>query len=193
MKSDLTDGKNRPKWILSTYGPGKNPPASLFEGNEYSFEELRVRYYELAANGKQAQADQEAGGLWSKADSQMKDVINNADNVVKFMEEAEKKHPNRHDFCKADGTKKREEVAKEAELNASAGGAPGFGTGAFGQTATANKAFGTPTPTFGQPAAPTGFGAGGFGQPSKPTSFGQPSNPSPNLQPLVQVSLRLAI
>ena len=166
IKTDLTDGKGRPKWLLSSYGPGKNPPASLLEGSEYSFEEIRVRFYELRTNGKVDEANQEAGNLWQKAEQGMSDVLNNIGNVVNFMEDAEKKHPNRFDFTKVDGTKTRDQVAKESESGSSIGGSSGFGQ---------PSGFTKPTTTFGQPTPSSGAGSGGFGQPAQPSSFGNPS------------------
>ena len=176
VRNDLTAGKGRPLWILSTYGPGRSPPASLFEGNEYSFEELRIRFYELNAAGKQEQANQEAGGLWSKAEQAMADVANNADKVINFMEEAEKKHPTRQDLCRMDGTRSRDQVIREAGSSNSLGSTtPAFGQTSFGQPGSTNSAFGRPATSFGQPTAPGGFGTSGFGQPAQPSAFGQPS------------------
>jgi nucleoporin NUP42 len=168
----MTAGQGRPQWILSTYGPGRAPPASLLEDNEYSFEELRLRFYELASAGNEAQANQEAGALWSKAEDGMRAIARNPEDVIKFMEDANQKHPNRYDFCQTDGSKTREELAKAAESANS-----GFG-GGFGQAAS-TTGFGKPS--FGQPpaAAATGFGQPSFGQPSQPTQsanpFAQPS------------------
>ncbi len=175
VRNDLTAGKGRPLWILSTYGPGRGPPASLLEGNEYSFEELRVRFYELNAAGNQDQANQEAGELWSKAEQAMADVADNADKVINFMEEAEKKHPTRQDFCRMDGTKSRDQVIKAAESSTPFGNAPAFGQTGFGQPSSTNSAFGKPATSFSQPAAPSGFANTGFGQPAQPSAFGQPS------------------
>ena len=188
----MTAGQGRPQWILSTYGPGRAAPASLLEDNEYSFEELRLRYYELASAGNEAQADQEAGALWSKAEDGMRAIAHNADDVIKFMEDAEKKHPNRYDFCQIDGTKTREELAKAAKAAEASDNS--FG-GGFGQ---ASAATGFGMPTFGQPAASSGFGQSGFGQPvqsanpfaqpSAATGFGQPSRPAQPANPFAQPS-----
>lgn len=188
----MTAGQGRPQWILSTYGPGRAPPASLLEDNEYSFEELRLRFYELASAGNEAQANQEAGTLWSKAEDGMRAIVQNADDVIKFMEDANQKHPNRYDFCQTDGSKTREELVKAAESTNTA-----FG-GGFSQ-APATTSFGKPS--FGQTLTSTGFGQSIFGQPSQPaqsanplarssaasafgqpafgrSSFGQPSQPA---------------
>lgn len=171
MKDDLTDGTGRPKWILTTYGPGKNAPASLLEGQEYSFEELRTRYYELQAKGQQSQADQEAQALWSKSLQLMEEIARNADQVMKFMEDAEKKHPNRYDLCKTDGSQTREQIAQASQSATNSSGVFGTATG-FGQGATGM--LGKPTVSaFSQPVTASGFGAPSFGQPSRP-AFGQP-------------------
>ena len=178
IKNDLTAGKGRPQWILSTYGPGRQPPASLLEGNEYSFEELRVRFYELAKNGQQDQANQEASALWSKAQQAIIEVTNNVDKVASFMEDAEKKHPNRPDFCKIDGTRPLEQALQLAVSNADTLSVPvqQSGSGLSSQP----SAFGKPSGAFGQPASSTfgkpstGFRQPSFGQTSSP-AFGQPS------------------
>ena len=96
----------------------------------------------------------------------MSDVLNNAGNVGKFMEDAEKKHPNRMDFTKVDGTKSRDQVIKEAESGNGLGESSGFGQ---------PTAFTKPRTTFGQPTPSSGFGSGGFGQPAQPSVFGKPS------------------
>lgn len=50
IKSDLTT--ERPIWPLSSYGPGKNAPLQLMEGEvEQSPEEMRVRHYLAVAKG----------------------------------------------------------------------------------------------------------------------------------------------
>jgi nucleoporin NUP42 len=129
----------------------------------------------------------------------MNDVLNNASNAGKFIEDAETKHPNRLDFTKVDGTKPRDQVIKEVESGNSLGGSSDFGqsnafakpTTAFGQPnspssfgqPTQPSSFGQPSGTFGQPAAsafgkPTiGFGQPSFGRPAQPV-FGQPAQPA---------------
>ncbi|KAI1608929.1 hypothetical protein EDD36DRAFT_422640 [Exophiala viscosa] len=162
ITNDLVDGKGRPKWILSSYGPGRDPPASLLEDTEYSSEEVRVRFYELASQGKQADADNEAIALWSKADQETKQIASNVNDVTKFMEEAEKKHPNRFDMIQMDGTKTRDEFVKT--LSAAAGSG-------FGQTSIPNPFATASTPAFGQQDQPAGIGSAAFGKPT----FGQSS------------------
>ncbi|EXJ94685.1 hypothetical protein A1O1_03082 [Capronia coronata CBS 617.96] len=193
VRNDLTDGKGRPKWILTAYGPGRSPPASLLESNELSSEEVRVRFYELASQGKAAEADQEAGTLWNKAVHDMGQILNKVEDVNKFMEDADKKHPNRNDFVNMDGTKTRDQFVQQFANNTPAT--------AFGQSSTPNPFAKPAASTFGQPAQPSifggangakpafgqaGFGSGGgqsatsspFGQASAGSPFGQPSSTS---------------
>jgi len=51
MQRDLAD--ERPTWILSAYGPGKDAPEQLFGGypREQSFEEIRLHYMQGLAAG----------------------------------------------------------------------------------------------------------------------------------------------
>lgn len=53
IKTDLAD--ERPTWIMSAYGPGKDAPDQLFGGypREQSFEELRL-HVTTSANPQQA-------------------------------------------------------------------------------------------------------------------------------------------
>jgi nucleoporin NUP42 len=188
IKNDLTAGKGRPLWILSTYGPGTNSPASLLDANELSFEELRSRFYELKAAGNELQATNEANALWFKAEQHIADVVNDIGNIIPFMEEAEKKHPNRYDFLKMTGQIPKERVIEEAGSTNLHGGtlgarSSGFGVSnseagsGFGSTKTsfgpgASKVSGTSTGAFGQSTPSSGFGAPSFGQPSQP-AFGR--------------------
>ncbi|KIX00918.1 uncharacterized protein Z518_09983 [Rhinocladiella mackenziei CBS 650.93] len=167
VRNDLTDGKGRPKWILSAYGPGKEAPASLLESDEFSPEEIRVRFYEMASQGKQDDADREAMGLWNKADQDINQILNNVDGVIKFMEEADSKHPNRGDFAKMDGTKSRDQLIKDATMQSTTS-TPGSGPG-FGQGSTPNPFAKPAASTFGQPSQPSLFGSSTFGKPA----FGQ--------------------
>lgn len=55
----ITDlSSERPQWILSAYGPGRNAPAQLFGGplREQSFEEMRLMHYMALASGTPQQA-----------------------------------------------------------------------------------------------------------------------------------------
>lgn len=176
--------KERPQWILSAYGPGRDAPLQLFGGHprEQSFEELRVRHYELAAQGNQQQAIQEAQALVQNAEQQIQTALSDVDGAVNYIINGEKEHPNRLDVCKAKGATATQPLTSVPNQRAtSTFGQPSSSAPTFGQPSTAS-AFGrpsvpsfgqpsAPTPTFGQPSAPT------FGQPSQPSAFGQPSTP----------------
>lgn len=55
IEADLRD--DLPTWILSEYGPGRNPPRGLFgSGVEMSPEEMRTLYYLGMANGNVQEA-----------------------------------------------------------------------------------------------------------------------------------------
>lgn len=184
IANDLS--KERPQWILSAYGPGRDAPLQLFGGHprEQSFEELRLRHYELAAQGNQQQAVQEAHALVNNAEQQIQTALNDVDGAVKYMINGENEHPNRLDVCKAKGaTPTQPQISAPNQQTTSTFGQPSSSASALGQPA-APSAFGRPSVTpFGQPPAP----ASTFGQPSAPTStfghpsaptFGQPSQPS---------------
>jgi nucleoporin NUP42 len=51
LRTDLSS--ERPIWIMSAYGPGKDAPDQLFGGYpmEQSFEELRLHYMKGVAEG----------------------------------------------------------------------------------------------------------------------------------------------
>ncbi|MCJ1247696.1 hypothetical protein MMC30_004911 [Trapelia coarctata] len=177
IRDDLT--REKPIWILSAYGPGKLAPLQLFGGSprEQSFEELRLRHYELAATGKQQQAIQEAQVLVSNAEQQIQTALRDLDGAIKYIVGGENQHPNRKDVCEAKGT-----------VNP---GATGPATPALGQ----QPAFGQPSlqSTFGQPSSlpanPFAKPSGGafanqpvpaFGNPS--STFGQPTPLNPFAQ-----------
>ncbi|SLM41186.1 Zinc finger, CCCH-type [Lasallia pustulata] len=103
ITDDLT--KDLPIWILSAYGPGRDAPRQLFGGHprEQSFEEARLRYYELTASGNQQQAIQEAQALVNNAEQQIQAALNDVDGGIKYIINGENEHPNRLDICKAKG------------------------------------------------------------------------------------------
>ncbi|KAI4205271.1 MAG: hypothetical protein LQ350_000593 [Teloschistes chrysophthalmus] len=193
VSNDLT--ADRPLYILSAYGPGKDAPEQLFGGQprEQSFEELRFRHYELAAAGNEAQAIQEAQLLYSNAEKQIETALSDLDGAIKYINDAAKKHPNRNDVCSATGdrsTPLQQLSGAPQTRNAGFGVDSGFAKPAFGQATKPASAFGqpsfgqaaAPTPAFGQRSAPApsfgqpAFGQPAFGQPSGPTSaFGQPA------------------
>lgn len=40
-----------PIWLLSSYGPGKDPPSQLIDGKDVSIEEMRLLAYTAQAQG----------------------------------------------------------------------------------------------------------------------------------------------
>ena len=175
ISKDLTS--ERPLYILSAYGPGRDAPQQLFGGQprEQSFEELRFRHYELASAGNEAQAIQEAQTLYNNSEQQIQTVLSDLDGALKYITDATNQHPNRLDICKAKGgdlSQVEQQSAPFQSRGASSNIGSAFGKPSFGQPSA--PAFGQPS--FGQAAAPTPA----FGQPAtlgqKPTVFGQPSN-----------------
>jgi nucleoporin NUP42 len=177
-------------WILSAFGPGSRAPAQLFGGlpREQSFEEMRVRHYELAARGQSQQAIDEAQKLHKTASDQMRVAMQDVDGAIEYIIGAEKDHPNRLDICKQGSTRDNSDVFARANASGSANSsASGFGQPSmpapgFGQPSMPGPGFRKPTgPTsaFGQTSSDTS-GTSGFSQPS-PTQnpFARASNPTP--------------
>ncbi|KPI44496.1 Nuclear pore complex protein NUP98A [Cyphellophora attinorum] len=194
---DLDGNKARPKWIFSAYAPTKTAPASLMTDNEFSTEEIRLRYYLAASTGQGTSADQEAMQMFTKIEQDYQNILNNVSDVSKFMDEAEKKRPNRLDLSDVsifDGRKSREEVTRTfggSQGNSFGADPSPFSTGAtnstggFGQNQNTNSnPFSKPaTSTFGQPTGPSAFGQpsfgqSGFGGSNSAPSFGQAATPS---------------
>ncbi|KAI1640809.1 hypothetical protein F4809DRAFT_588854 [Biscogniauxia mediterranea] len=200
IKVDLAD--ERPTWILSCYGPGRDAPEQLFGGypREQSLEEVMV-YMRGSSNQQQAMA--EVTALYQQSQQQIDTTLGNLDGAVQFLLAAENKHPNRIDICKQN-TREGGTIgifAREPEQG-------GFAANPLASNSIANQnAFSSnpqPNPfgggggggsAFGQPSAlgqkPNPFGAAPssqFGQPSQMgagagSAFGQPSTlgsrPSP--------------
>ena len=196
----VTELKNeRPQWIISAYGPEKELPVQLFGGypREQSFEELRLRHYELAAAGNPQQAVQEAQAWFNNAEQQIRTALDDVEGAIKYMINGENEHPNRFDICKAKGGNLNNNPqglvgsqpsgpafgqpssALAAPKASFAGPATSFtqptGTLGFGQP----SALGSQPPSFGQQAGSSGQSSG-FGPPTQlgrpTTSFGQPSS-----------------
>lgn len=196
IQRDLAE--ERPQWILSAYGPGRDAPEQLFGGypREQSPEEIRLHYLQGLMTGNPQGAINEIDALNQNALQQIQTALGNLDGAIQFIVDAGNKHPNRRDVCqqatRPGGTTGEFAVGKPR--NPAFGGAQA--TTAFGAPATA---FGAPSQAanpfgassqpsaggFGQPSAlgqkPSAFGAPAFGQPAKPAAapaFGQPSQPA---------------
>lgn len=100
ITKDLTEDK--PTWILSAYAPGRDAPEQLFGGfpREQSFEEVRLHYMMGKASGNEQQALGEAQALYRTAQEQMERALNNVQEAMRFVADAEDRHPNRNDICR---------------------------------------------------------------------------------------------
>ncbi|KAH8890507.1 hypothetical protein GQ53DRAFT_747536 [Thozetella sp. PMI_491] len=195
LQKDLTEPE-RPKWILSAFGPGKDAPEQLFGGYpiEQSFEEIRLHYLQGQLSGNPQGALSEIEGLYSQAQQKIQNALNNLDGALRYVVDAGNKHPNRVDICQQNsrpgGTTGEFAVGRQTSTGATAFGSPAFGapassqpsTGAFGQP----SALGQRSNPFGAPAATSAFGqpsqmgatTSAFGKPAPlggTTAFGQPS------------------
>lgn len=203
IQLDLTFGKERPGWIFSAYGPGKNAPRQLFGGpsREQSFEEMRLRHYEAAAAGNPNQAVQEAQKLHEETMNQIQIILNDLNGAVKYVLDGVNEHPNRLDIVEGKSAVSSSFAAQQLApptTTPAFGQTGGFGgatqpaaTPAFGQATTLGQnqpAFGKPSglgtaaagSAFGKPsmlgATQPAFGKPAFGQPSfGQPAFGQPS------------------
>ncbi|TVY38187.1 Nucleoporin [Lachnellula subtilissima] len=160
--TDLSSEK--PQWILSAYGPGRQAPAQLFGGpmREQSFEEMRLLHYMAIASGNPQQAVQEAEKLFQASEQQIHTALNDVDGAINFIINAQNEHPNRIDFVQ--GT----------QVPTSGSQPNPFGQPNGAQPTTSNI-FGAPrqptAPAFGAPSQGT---APAFGAPSGGPAFGQP-------------------
>lgn len=172
--SDVTAGKNRPEWIFSAYGPGRDAPIQLLGGpeREQSFEEMRLRHYMAAAAGNPQQAVNEALQVYQQIEQQLETIRKDPDGAIRFVVAAKNEHPNRIDIC-------RQGMGQAAQPAASGFGnqQPAQPASGFGQPGVpgAPSAFGQHTMPGASAVAPSAFGQPAFGQTSAPTPFGQPS------------------
>ncbi|MCJ1231514.1 hypothetical protein MMC12_008191 [Toensbergia leucococca] len=170
ITTDLSN--ERPIWILSSYGPGIRAPRQLFGSHprEQSFEELRLRHYELAASGNQQQAIQEAQTLVSNAEQQMQTALRDIDGAIDYVIDGENEHPNRIDVCNAKGAPP---TNVETSNDNPRTRAPAGQSTTFVQPSTSFVQPPAPISSFGQPSAPI-LPANPFSQ--QPSTFGQPSS-----------------
>ncbi|KAF1988149.1 hypothetical protein K402DRAFT_352039 [Aulographum hederae CBS 113979] len=193
IKNDLTE--DLPNWILSAYGPGRDAPRELIEGQlEQSFEEMRLTYYLAQANGNAQQGAEMEQRALQEARESIRRILGDLDGACRYVVEGEKIHPNRHDVCKQsdsggprnlfaklEGAVSKPFGAGQPTTSQSGGlgqpsGSPAFGKPAFGQPSAPAAGGGFGRPAFGQPAAPAP--SGGFGQPApaaQSAGFGQAS------------------
>ncbi|KAL8377114.1 hypothetical protein RB595_007995 [Gaeumannomyces hyphopodioides] len=194
IQIDLTT--DRPQWILSAYGPGRDAPEQLFGGfpREQSFEEIRLMYEEGVAMGNPQAALSQIEGVYREADSQMQNALSNLDGAMAYIIDAQNKNPNRLSLVQNNtsgvfAAGRQQQQATPFGQPTTGFGAPsagGFGAppatpaasgGGFGQpSALGQKTSAFGAPAFGEAAQPS---AGGFGQPSalgqKTSAFGTPA------------------
>ncbi|KAK8046900.1 hypothetical protein PG996_014964 [Apiospora saccharicola] len=183
IKTDLAD--ERPTWIMSAYGPGKDAPDQLFGGypREQSFEELRLH---VTTSANPQQALQEVNTLYQQAEQQIGTTLSNIEQAMQFILESENRHPNRNDICAQNSQQGgiTDTFAVGANQAGGFGSAPPttqnpFSTGQSQSNPFGGGATSTPAATaggFGQPSAlgqkPNPFGSTAFGQPSQLGSTG---------------------
>ncbi|CAJ2509679.1 Uu.00g147050.m01.CDS01 [Anthostomella pinea] len=176
IKVDLAD--ERPTWIMSCYGPGRDAPEQLFGGypREQSLEEVMMY---IRGSENQQQAMTEVMGLYNQAEQQIQTTLGNLDGAVQFVLAGENNHPNRIDICKqnavAGGTSgafARDSVQGGFSSNPLIS-APSTNQNPFSSAPQASP-FGGGTPSFGQPSG-LGQNPNPFGGAPSSSQFGQPS------------------
>ena len=143
---------------------------------EQSFEEMRTRHYQLAIQGKEQEAIEEARALVSNSEAQMRSALNDVDGAIKYILDGENEHPNRIDICNVEGGSRipKQNIISSMQA-ASSFGQPLNNTSAF-RHPPAPSTFGQPSiSTFGQPSAPTSSFSQKSAQSLGPPSFGQAS------------------
>ncbi|KAI1293234.1 hypothetical protein F5Y03DRAFT_374569 [Xylaria venustula] len=187
IRIDLAN--ERPTWILSCYGPGKEAPEQLFGGypREQSLEEVMI-HIRGAANREQAISEVKA--LHDQAEQQIQTTLNNLDGALQFVLAGANNHPNRLDICRQntiDGGTTGIFAVKTGFADNPLTSNTGTNQNPFSTTTPSNPfSSGGTTSAFGQPSTlgrpPNPFGAAPnpqFGQPSQmgvaAPAFRQPS------------------
>ena len=156
-----------PEWPFSCYGPGKDAPLQLFGGQprEASPEEFRLRFYELASQGRIPEAKGEEDSMRVTAQQQVQKALSDLRGAVRYIRDGANKHPNRFDVIAG---------RAQNENQDGFGGAEAKQTGAFGRmTATPNA--GNP---FGQPSTPSSNPF--LKPPQQANPFAKPGDVKPN-------------
>ncbi|CAN8105374.1 unnamed protein product [Discula destructiva] len=184
IQNDL--GGDRPQWLLSSYGPGKEAPEQLWGGQlEQSPEEMRLHAMTSEAAGNLKGALNDFDMLKQEAMSKIESAYRNPDAAINYIMQALNQRPNRHDLI----TSNMNGEFAVGKRPVGFGSAPAANANPFA-AAQPNNAFSSGTPGFGQPStvgqAPSAFGqpaamgtGTGFGQASalsqRPNPFGAPS------------------
>ncbi|ROW08752.1 hypothetical protein VPNG_06389 [Cytospora leucostoma] len=175
IQKDLAE--ERPSWLLSAYGPGRDAPEQLWGGYpiEQSFEEIRLHYITGEASGNPQGALNDIQGLWGQAEQKIQSALGNLDGAINFVLQSQNNHPNRHDVCQQNTSPSTGEFAVgKRPLSL----VPNQPANAFSSAAPSGGAFGQPSALSQKPNPFSTGGVSAFGQPSAPTqssAFGQPS------------------
>ena len=179
---DLTE--DCPLWILSSYSPTPDTPRQLFGGihREQSYEELRLRHYQLAAAGQEQLAVREATEFYDSAKQQIQAALRDLNGAISYIIDGRNEHPNRIDICREStrGRSHQPSTGVSNQILASLQGSTFGQASQFGQA----SAFGQQS-TFGKPQNPfaaTSSSQTPFGKTSqlganRASAFMQPKNP----------------
>ncbi|KAI5361426.1 Putative Zinc finger, CCCH-type [Septoria linicola] len=185
IRNDLTYSRDkkegeRPLYPFGAYGPGKNAPKQLIEGDlEISPEELRVQAYLADATGSIQQFQAQYAQIEALMSAKIQQIMNNTEDAKRYA--ADTSPPNRNDS-----------VIKPAAGTWKGGQTQTISTGGFGSTSQAASGFGAASrpgfggssqPAFGAPSAPGAAAGNAFGAASSAGGFGAPSALGPKASP----------
>ncbi|KAI0115404.1 hypothetical protein F4814DRAFT_320840 [Daldinia grandis] len=176
IRTDL--GFERPSWMLSCYGPGRDAPEQLFGGypREQSPEEVMLY---VRGSSNQQQAMSEIAALIQQAEHQNQTALSNLNGAIDFILSADNKHPNRIDICKQSNPQGNTSgiFARDAVSGPQTGFPNPLASNPFSAAPQPNpqsNPFTGSATSFGQPSA-LGQKPNPFGAASSNTTFGQPS------------------
>lgn len=181
IQIDLTS--ERPQWPYSSYGAGKNEP-NLLSGLDYSYEEIRMQYYEMKGGEAYFNA---VKNLDVQVNNATETVLRDLNGAMREVERLQKvANGNKEMGVFAQATTPAPAPAPTSNTFGSGGGfgsggatagapAPTFGSSAFGSAPSSGSqvpAFGSRGTAFGSANVPStnGFGASAFGSSASVTS-----------------------
>ncbi|KAF8324564.1 uncharacterized protein EI90DRAFT_3129745 [Cantharellus anzutake] len=156
INRDMTEGKDRPLWPFSSYGPAKGEP-NLISGLDESPEEMRIKFWQANMQGNPA--------LYTQYEATQMQLTNNAfDRIRNDLNGAWKQAAMQSPNFPPEMLSQAGLTSSTRPGNNAFGQPSAFGKPAFGQPAFGTSAFGSSSPTFGQTSA--------FGAAAQPTQFG---------------------
>ncbi|KAJ7222612.1 hypothetical protein GGX14DRAFT_429278, partial [Mycena pura] len=156
IKDDLTSGKERPLWPLTSYGPAKFEP-TLLSGLDESPEELRLR---AATGAKAGNVNEYLSYESSKIAAAEQTFSNAAGNSFQVFEQASKNSKGTTSTSAFGATSAPSAFGATSAPSAFGSG----GTSAFGGASTSKPAFAFGQPGFGKPSTFGQTSTGAFGQ-----------------------------